>query len=365
VSAERVFELAPHLTERDREIALALYDQQLGHVEPDADAGRAVAPRPSRVAELAVPVEKLEADQTRAFFSSGGLRVWSAQTGRMRAQRGDCENLVDLAIAGGRVAWVCEEQFLSSCAATLKTATLAQSRPVDVVKLKYCELSVAARGSLVVYSTGRKLWRLEGSRKRLVRIEPMVSRPLSVDGDRVLLERRSGSLEVVTAAGALIRVLRFASRPADAELAGDRVVVLKREEDSARLLVIRLRDGKLIRSWPLPAADTLEFESAYGKLAVYVVGIALHVMNLEDGRDVALMFPQQVGETHARLVAGGLFYSHGRAYAARTGQLGFIPRSRLVELDAVKAREWRQPLHIPRLSATGPLSDAGQRGGFA
>jgi len=140
---------------------------------------------------------------------------------------------------------------------------------------------------------------------------------------------------------------------------------LKREEDSARLLVIRLRDGKLIRSWPLPAADTLEFESAYGKLAVYVVGIALHVMNLEDGRDVALMFPQQVGETHARLVAGGLFYSHGRAYAARTGQLGFIPRSRLVELDAVKAREWRQPLHIPRLSATSPLSDAGQRGGFA
>ena len=141
VSAERVFELAPHLTERDREIALALYDQQLGHVEPDADAGRAVAPRPSRVAELAVPVEKLEADQTRAFFSSGGLRVWSAQTGRMRAQRGDCENLVDLAIAGGRVAWVCEEQFLSSCAATLKTATLAQSRPVDVVKLifKICK----------------------------------------------------------------------------------------------------------------------------------------------------------------------------------------------------------------------------------
>jgi Tol biopolymer transport system component len=304
----------------------------LGRVEPDADAGRAVAARPNRVAELAVPAEKLEADQTRAVFPSGGLRVWSAQTGRIRLQRGDCENLVDLAIAGRRVAWTCEEQFLSSCAATLKTATVAQSRPIDVVNLKYCELSVAARGSLVVYSTGRKIWRLEGSRKRLVRIEPIVARPLSVDGGRVLLQRRSGSLEVVTAGGVSIRVMRFTSRPSTAELAGERVVVLQREKDSVRLQVIRLRDGKFIHSWPLPAYDTLELESVYGSLAVYVVGIALHVMNLENGHDVVLMFPQQAGETHARLVARGLFYSHGRAYAARAGQVGFIPRSRLVEL---------------------------------
>jgi Tol biopolymer transport system component len=304
----------------------------LMHIEADPDKLGGVPGRPSRVAQLAAPVEELEADQTRAFFSSDRFGIWSAQTGRIRSLRGGCEALVDQAIAGVRVAWVCHEEGLSFCAETLKTATLARPRPTDVVRLNYCELSVAARGSLIVYSTGRKIWRLEGSRKRLARIERVVARPLSVDGDRVLLERKDGSLEVVTAAGAPVRVLRFASRPAAAELAGDRVVVLERAGGSARLQVLRLRDGKRIRSWRLPTEDEVQFQSAHGALAAYVVGIALHMINLATGRDVVLRFPQQAGETKARLVDAGLFYSHGQAYSARPGRLGFIPHSRLVEL---------------------------------
>jgi hypothetical protein len=302
------------------------------HIDPDPDTLATVVGRPSRVAQLAAPVEDLEADRMRAFFSSERLGIWSAQTGRIRPQRGDCEILVDLAIAGTRTAWICEEQGTSFCADTLKTATLARPRPVDVVRLNYCELSVAAHGSVVFYSTGRKIWRLEGGRKRLVRIEQKVARPLSVDGDRVLLERKDGSLEIVTTAGVPVRVLRFAKRVASADLAGDLVVVLEGAGVLARLQVVRLRDGKRIRSWRLPTDGAVEFQSADGMLAAYVVGIALHVINLANGHDVVLQFLQQAGETNARLVDAGLFYSHGQAYTARPGRLGFIPRRRLVEL---------------------------------
>jgi hypothetical protein len=301
-------------------------------IEPDPGIPDAVDARPSRVAQLAAPVERLEADERRAVFLGAGFGVWSAKTGRIRAQRGACEAVVDLAIAGTRIAWACEEQGLSFCADTLKTATLVRPRPRDVARLNYCELSVAGRKSLIVYSTGRKIWRLDGSGKHLAWVDRTIARVLSVDAGRVLLQHKDASLEVASAAGRSTRIFRLARQPEAAELSGDRVVVLERTSGTARLQVLRLRDGKPIHSWGLPNANEVKFQSAYGALATYVVGIALHVINLSDGRDVVLRFPQQAGETHARLVERGLFYSHGEAYTARSGRLGFIPRSRLVEL---------------------------------
>jgi hypothetical protein len=74
-----------------------------------------------------------------------------------------------------------------------------------------------------------------------------------------------------------------------------------------------------------------ELQSVRGRLAAYVVGIAIHVVDLMNGRSVVLRFSQQAGATKARFVPAGLVYSYAQAYSARPGTLGLIPMAALVE----------------------------------
>ncbi len=304
----------------------------LTRIEPDVEIGATVAARPRRVLKMTVAVDRLVADQTHALFVSDQFGVWSIRTGRLQRMPGRCEILGDVAIAGERLVWVCGEEGLSFHHEWLQTATLARPRPVDVFHINYSGLTVAGGGSLIVFSTGRKIWRLEGRRRRLLRVERAVAWPLSVDARRVLLERKDGSLAVVDGDGRLVRGFHFAQRPLAAELAGDRLVVLRSARDGQRLQVFRLADGKRVRSLRTAGGGLAEFESASGRLAAYVVGIAIHVVDLMNGHDVVLRFPQQAGTAHARLLPSGLVYSVGEAYSARPWALGFIPRATLLSL---------------------------------
>jgi Tol biopolymer transport system component len=304
----------------------------LNRIEPDVESGVTIPARPSRVVKLRATVDQLAADQAHAFFSSGKLGVWSIRSGRLRSQRaGGCDNLDGLAIAGAQTAWICESAGASFDEEWLRTATLSRPRPTDVVHLNYPGLGVAGAGTLIVFSTGRKIWRLDGSRKRLLRIERTVALPLSCDNDRALLERRDGSLEAVSARGRLIGVVRAAQRPAAAALAGNRIVVLAHVGRADQLQVYRLSDGRRVRSWPL-AGGSVELQSAHGRLAVYGVGAAIHVIDLVSGHDVILQFAQQAGEPVARLVKAGLVYTYAASDAVRPGRLGFIPRANLARL---------------------------------
>jgi Tol biopolymer transport system component len=304
----------------------------LNRIEPDVESGVTIPARPSRVVKLTATVDQLAADQAHAFFSSDKLGVWSIRTGRLRSQRaGDCDNLDGLAIAGAQIAWICESAGASFDEEWLRTATLSRPRPTDVVHLNYPGLSVAGAGTLIVFSTGRKIWRLDGSRKRLLRIERTVALPLSCDNGRALLEREDGSLEAVSARGRLIGVVRAAQRPAAAALAGNRIVVLAHVGRADQLQVYRLSDGRRVRSWPM-AGGSVELQSAHGRLAVYGVGAAIHVIDLVTGHDVILQFAQQADEPEARLVKAGLVYTYGASDAVRPGRLGFIPRANLAQL---------------------------------
>jgi hypothetical protein len=171
---------------------------------------------------------------------------------------------------------------------------------------------------------------LDGTQRHLLRIERTEAWPRSVDAGRALLEHKDGSFAVIASNGKLIRTFRFAKPPVAAELAGQHLVALRPAQGARQLEVYRLSDGKRVRSWPTPGG-TAEFQSARGRLAAYVVGIAIHVIDLMNGHVVVLRFPQQAGTTNARFVPAGLVYSYGEAYSERPGKLGFIPMAALVE----------------------------------
>ena len=56
-------------------------------------------------------------------------------------------------------------------------------------------------------------------------------------------------------------------------------------------------------------------------LAFNVVGAAIHVLRLSDGRDVVIDTPNATEPVFARLVRNGLFYAFNVAYAKRPGRL--------------------------------------------
>ena len=72
-----------------------------------------------------------------------------------------------------------------------------------------------------------------------------------------------------------------------------------------------------------------ELEDAAGDLVLYVVGAAIHVLRLSDGRDVVIHTPDATEPVFARLVPNGLFYAFNVAYAKRPGRLVFVTRADL------------------------------------
>ena len=72
-------------------------------------------------------------------------------------------------------------------------------------------------------------------------------------------------------------------------------------------------------------------------LAAYVVGAAVHVLRLSDGREIVIDTPNATGPVFARFVPNGLFYSFNESYAERPGRLAFVARSDLERALASRA----------------------------
>ena len=72
-----------------------------------------------------------------------------------------------------------------------------------------------------------------------------------------------------------------------------------------------------------------ELEGARGDLAAYVVGAAVHVVRLSDGREIVIDTPNATEPVFARFVPSGLFYSFNESYRSRPGRLVFVSRLEL------------------------------------
>jgi hypothetical protein len=146
-----------------------------------------------------------------------------------------------------------------------------------------------------------------------------VLRPLSVDGDRVVLRRANGALEVRKPNGALVRQFPgLAGLTRGAELMGtDRLVVLV----PGKLREYRIPNGALVRTRPvanvasggvceMPPCPTIKLQLLDAKrgLVAYILNGKLHLLRLRDGVNKVV-----ASATDARFGDNGLYYAYTAA----------------------------------------------------
>src|SRR5207237_2982137 len=122
---------------------------------------------------------------------------------------------------------------------------------------------------------------------------------------------------------------------------------------SGQITVGHLRSGHRAAAWrvrrgfgPAPV-----LEDAEGDLVAYVVGIAVHVLRVSDGREMVIDTPNATEPVFARFVPSGLFYSFNESYAKRPGRLVFVARS---ELERALVSKAATPDFPADLSGSGP-----------
>jgi hypothetical protein len=139
--------------------------------------------------------------------------------------------------------------------------------------------------------------------------------------------RDGKAVSVLSPVGGIRTFALGGSRILGAALDGPRLLVLQ----STRLTVVDLRSGRRTASWPVRRGfgPVPELEDARGNLAAYVVGPAVHLLRLSDGREIVIDTPNATEPVFARFVLSGLFYSFNKSYEKRPGRLVFVTRSAL------------------------------------
>ena len=288
---------------------------------------------PSRELRLDSPATELAVDQGRAATLAGALWTWSPLTGRSSSRGILCDTRVyGVALAGTRDAAVCHET-LNTLAYNEVSVAEKVKEPLRLVEWDLygptypeanAHLEIAGGGSLLVASAAHELWRLDPNqhvRLRAYRTHPLL---LNVDENRVLLQVKPGSLQIVSSSGAVLASLNV--RASGAVLRHERLVTL-----SGTTLALRDLRGRVIEQRRVPASS--ELQDARGNLVIYRTHDRLHLLRLSDGRDVTLRLSGQTGPATARLDPAGLFYAYESA-GATPGILGYVTASRLPSLLA-------------------------------
>ena len=252
------------------------------------------------------PVNDVAVDGNRAATLVGSaqsweyLLVWSPKGIVLRATLACDTQESNVVLTADRFAHVCFQKINYVVTGTLRPL----SGGVALRASGGDQVSLAGRGSTIAGSVGRAIWRFDARGRSKLRTYPAPVILESVDGDRLLVDRDSSTLDVLTSKGALVSRLR---RPhgGGAAMRDGRIATISGRTLRAGTTTCRVVAGA-------------HLEDVEGDLAVYSVETQLHLLRLSDGRDVRLGLPGQFGYAHARLSNGALFY----AYNQRTGRLG-------------------------------------------
>jgi Tol biopolymer transport system component len=321
-----------------------------------------VAVPAARSITTSLPIVALAAEDNRAAVAQGfgglpGLRgllgpivVWDqARETRVQVPVRGCGTADDVLLAAGRVGYVCGnpgEGYYTDDA--LRLVRPGRRGATQIVRTRGGEFTGLFLGGLVgdrgtiafdVESAGNRpraefrirrtrVWRLTGTRAKVVRTFTGVATVASIDAGRIAVLRDGGKAVALLSAGGGVRTFRFGGPGVvGVVLDGPRLIVLR----SARLTVLDLRSGRRTGSWPVrrgfgPAA---EIEDATRGLVAYVVGAAVHILRLSDGREIVIDNPNATEPVFARFVPSGLFYSFNKSYDRRPGRLVYVPRIEL------------------------------------
>ena len=190
-----------------------------------------------------------------------------------------------------------------------------------------------ARGDVRVARS--RIWEGTGARKTVVRTFGGETTVVSLDAGRIAVLRDGHEVSVLSPGGGLRTFAFGRGRLLGAALDGPRLLVL----GTTRLTMLDLRSGRHTATWPVRRGfgPAPELENAQGNLAAYVVGAAIHILRLSDGREIVIDIPNATEPVFARFVANGLFYSFNESYERRPGRLAFVARAELERALASQA----------------------------
>jgi hypothetical protein len=337
-------------------------------------AGGSATAKPHPVQTRVVgEIEALAMDGSRiAYDVAGGygtpprcnaVYVWNPvrHTTTRVSSRGTCgadttstgAGVRELALAGGRVAWIVNQGGNSESGDHLYVSTVA-GRHERVLATAFRTGSVDGiltgnwLGGLVGAGSflGVDHWatdsagavnsaRLQRIGARLGDLAPgtdaMVAK--STDGRLVAVLRENGSIGLYSTRGALLRTVTPKSAPTEIAVRGDYLAVLTK---ASTLEVYNSHSGRRLKTWRVArSAQSLDVSSG---LATYAAPLpsapggpprVVHVRYLKSGRDrvLATTPPELVG---VRLEPAGLAYAVSRFAPGRPGAVVFVPMRSVV-----------------------------------
>jgi hypothetical protein len=230
-------------------------------------------------------------------------------------------------MAGATAAAICNLHGLSFDDWDIYVANVEQgARLVESGRADVPKLNLYGEGGLLVYNTKApaRLWRIEGRQQSLIRSGPSILPVVSVEGGRVAILREDvGLVDIRGDDGRILDRVGIGKGSVGAVvLTGDRLVVQR----NGRLLVFDVESGALVRSIRLRPGGLAKahLRDAAGGYAVYLAGIAIHVVRLSDGRDRALELEREARWVDVQLEPQGLFYGYNEVDTTRPGRLAFV-----------------------------------------
>jgi dipeptidyl aminopeptidase/acylaminoacyl peptidase len=312
------------------------------------------------VLRTAVPVGGLAAEGRRAAVEQGlgggteypnrpgPLLVWEPDRGRvLRLPIRDCGSVLELVSAGRRLAYTCDNSGTDVLDQALRLVRLPGGRTHKVVRAVATHLRAPAgtrlrglvgEGRLLAFALGRLVLLPHGggwlnartdifSSGRKVASWRGEAQLVDADAEHVVVKLGQRAVVVVSGDGRTVRRFSFGRNQArGAAVDGRRLAVLLR----GRLVVYDA--GRRRASWPVVRGfgPPPVLEDVEGDLAVYVAGVAIHLVRLTDGRDIVIRIPHEAGPAFAELVPAGLFYAYNVAYSKPPGRVAFVTRADLL-----------------------------------
>jgi hypothetical protein len=224
------------------------------------------------------------------------------------------------ALASATAAWACTARNLS-----IHGIDLYRWKPGERIRVMAGTLNTPMNphgdGSLLVHNTPARLWRVVGSKRKLLLEGPGAAPVVDVDRGRIVL-RSTNAVDIRTAKARLTTRIRIGRGHAAIELSGNTLVVMRERT----LRIYDITTGRRTRSWALETGGDAKPQllDAEGNFAVYLAGIAIHLVRLTDGRDLALAIENQADGGGADLEPEGLFYAYNESSTKKPGRVAFI-----------------------------------------
>jgi TolB protein len=296
------------------------------------------------------------------LLPSGPILVWRPGTSAIAAHvAAGCIEPEYLSLATARLVFDCDSSGTDTVSQSVRVSTRSDRAPVEAfygTNGAHGEINsgtmlgtLAGAGALAAFTSikaewtgtkvvllSKRLWRVDGVRRRPLLSGRGLGDPVDVDGGRVALQGGPEGSTILDRNGrrlGRLHVRELRTRPQAFHwvqrrlvLTGSRAAVLAGDE----LRVYGVRSGRRVASWPLAQAPD-ELSGAAAGLVVFVHGRSVHVVRLRDGRAAVFAVPAQriphanPGErrVHADISSHGLYYSYNVARGRYPGRVVFVP----------------------------------------